>query len=176
MNEGQAVRMVTDHSAVVASQMAQEAEPERGPNGEEIITTRFGKIAIRRDNPVTFSKGMLGMPEYTQFCLLPFPVQKFSEFRLLQSLEEHELSFITLPVELENGIIDRADIETACRDLGYGLNDLALLLVVSVHREMAQVRLSVNARAPLILDAQKRRAEQYVLHNNKYEVRHMIAG
>ncbi len=174
MSERQAAAVNTDNQAIIANQMAEGME--RGPNGEEIIATRFGKIAIKRDNPIHFSKGLLGMPDKTSYCLLEFPVEKFAQFKLLQSLDDNELSFITLPLDTDNPIIERKDIESACRDLNFNVEDTVILLVVSVHREMSGVRLSANARAPLFMEANSRKAEQYVLHNNKYEVRHMISG
>jgi flagellar assembly factor FliW len=94
----------------------------------------------------------------------------------LQSLEDDNLSFIALPIDIDNKIIDRNDLEEGCSDLGFAEKDLALLLIVSVHRDVDQVRLSANARAPIFMDSKSRKAEQYVLRNNKYVVRHMITA
>ncbi len=162
----------TEKSAIIASQITGAAVGGQ----ENTIESRFGKIAVRRENPVVFSKGLLGFPDRTQFCLLDFPVEKFAQFKLLQSLEEDELSFITLPLALDNPIIERADLVAGCAELGFAPEETAILLIVCVHRELKQVRLSANARAPLFIQAHKRRAEQYVLHNGKYLVRHMLTS
>lgn len=167
MREGYTATAMSENPAIIANQVA---SPEIGPNGEEMIDTRFGKIAIRRDNPISFPHGLLGMPDKTSFCLLEFPIAKFSQFRLLQSLEDSALSFITLPLEINNTILERDDIVKACKDLNIPERDLAILLIVSVHRGASEVRLSVNARAPLLIDAQQREATQYVFQNNRYEV------
>ncbi|MFO1242359.1 MAG: flagellar assembly protein FliW [Rickettsiales bacterium] len=139
------------------------------------IDSRFGKIMVRQTNPIIFDKGMLGFPDRRRFNLVEFPVKKFPHFKLLQCLDDHQLAFITLPIDIDNSIIERKDIEEGCKDLGIPVEHLALLLVVTVHRDINAVRLSANARAPLFLHAETREAEQYVLRNSKYEVRHALS-
>lgn len=173
MREGHTATAMNENPAIIANSMDADA-PATGPKGEEFIDTRFGKIAIKRDNPISFPHGLLGMPECVNFCLLEFPVKKFPQFRLLQSLDDAALSFITLPLEMDNSIIEREDILKGCRDLGIPEPDLAMLLIVSVHRGAQDVRLSVNARAPLLIDAQRREATQYVFQNNRYEVQQAL--
>ncbi len=170
--------VTTDKSAYLAGQFASSSDLDAAEQAsqDDFIETRFGRVQVRRDKPVVFPKGMLGIPGRCHYALLEFPLKKFADFKLLQSLEDDDLSFITLPLDVDNPIIDRADLENACKELGFPLEDTAILLVVSVHREMENVRLSANARAPLFVNAPRRLAEQYVLHNNKYLVRHMITG
>lgn len=137
----------------------------------EVVDTRFGKVTIYRNNPIVLPNGMLGQPDKNQFCLCNFPSDKMARFKLLQSLDDMSLSFITLPVEINNPIVDRADIEQAARDLNVPIDQLATLFVVSVHREAGAVKLSVNARAPIMLDTVRRVATQHVFHNAKYQIR-----
>jgi flagellar assembly factor FliW len=164
------IRMTGSGSAIiaqasVAAQAAQDAE---------WMETRFGKVKVSRRNPILFPSGMLGMPDKMQFCLTRFPSDKMDRFMLLQSLDEAALSFIALPLDVKNPIIDEADILQAAQDLEISPESLALLLVVSVHRDMTGVKLSVNARAPIMVNASKRTASQFVFSSNKYEIRHLI--
>lgn len=169
---------VTGETIMSTSLAQQEEKPVKimQKSGEEVIDTRFGKVTISHDKPIQFAKGMLGMSNKKRYCLTVFPVKKFARFKLLQSLDDITLSFITLPVEPDNIIIAREDILTTARDLGIAEEDLSLLLVVSVHRDLDNVRLSVNARAPIFIDVNARTAEQIVLRSNDYQVRHMISG
>lgn len=176
MKDLQAAAVTKEQSAIIASQLTSNEVENQQPREGDILETRFGKVTLRKDNPITFPKGLLGIPDKNSYCLLDFPIQKFSEFKLLQSLEDHALSFITLPVANENTIIDKADITAGCKELGYAMENTALLLIVSVHRELKKVRLSCNARAPLFINIKERTAQQYVLHNNKYLVRHMLTA
>lgn len=145
-------------------------------SGTETIESRFGKIAIDKAKAILFPVGLLGMPEKNNFGLTGFPNPKLQQFKLLQSLDDHALSFITLPLELENSIIDREDIVAAAADMEIPLTQLGIVLIVSVHRNASDVRLSVNARAPIFFDTARHIAAQYVFTSNKYAVQHYITG
>lgn len=149
-----------------------QAQPEA--QDSDVIDTRFGKVQLYRRQPIVFPTGLLGLPDKLQFCLTNFPSPKMARFKLLQSLEDLTLSFITLPLDFANPIIERADMEQAARDLDIPVDQLATLLIVSVHREGGVTRLSVNARAPIFMHAAKRVAAQHVFSNTKYDIRRMI--
>ena len=140
----------------------------------EMIKSRFGDIAVDTAKAIAFPRGLLGMPDRFRFILANFPSPKMQQFKLLQSLDDHALSFITLPVEIENPIIASKDVGNACRDLQISEQNLALLLIVSVHRTPDQVKLSVNARAPLLIDAERKMGVQYVFQSDEYKVQHML--
>lgn len=138
------------------------------------VQSRFGDVVVDTRNTINFSRGLLGMPERQQFVLANFPTEKMQQFKLLQCVEDANLSFITLPIEIENPIIAREDIFLACQALNIAVSDLALLLVVSVYRSPGQLRITVNARAPLFVDAEKKWGVQYVFPHSKYKVQHVI--
>lgn len=171
MYQGEMV-MTGSGAAIVTSEAAKLPAKEQA---REEVDTRFGKVTITRDNPITFPSGLLGMPDKNSYCLTTFPAKKFDRFKLLQSLDDKALSFITLPLELDNGIVAKEDVMQAAKDLNIPEGQLALLLIVSVHREVEGVRLSVNARAPILMDAARRTAHQYVFASNKYQIRHTIS-
>lgn len=142
----------------------------------ERIQTRFGEIALRTDNAISFPRGLLGMPNKHKFFITNFPSAKLQKFKLLQSLDDYGLSFITLPVGLTNGIIAAEDLTAACKDLGIKMENLVALLIVSVHRSPDRVSISVNARAPLLIDSGLMLAAQYVFQTDKYKVQHYITA
>lgn len=143
----------------------------------ETIETRFGRVTVNTAAAVFFPSGMLGLPDKAQFCLTEFPSEKLrQQFKLLQCLDDTELSFITLPLELMNPIIREQHIREAAAELEIPVQDLVVLVVVSVHRSPMQVRLSVNARAPLFIDAARKLGAQYVFTHDTYAVQHMITS
>ena len=71
-------------------------------------------------------------------------------------------------------IIKLADREDACHLLGLALDQVVFLLVVTIRHMADSVQLSVNARAPLIIDSERQIGYQHVLSNSKYEVRHTL--
>ena len=142
--------------------------------GMETIKSRFGDITVDTTKTIVFARGMLGMPDKHHFVLANFPNPKMQQFMLLQSTDDTALSFITLPLDLKNSIITASDISIACRDLQINEASAAMLLIVNVHRGLDQVKLSVNARAPLIVDAHHKIGAQYVYQHDNYKVQHML--
>ena len=140
----------------------------------EVIKSRFGDITVDLNRAIMFPRGLLGMPDKSRFVLANFPNAKMEQFTLLQSLDDVALSFITLPINVTNSIIASEDIRAAAHDLQISDNNLVTLLIVSVHRSPGEVKLSVNARAPLVVDVQRRTAVQHVFQNDVYKVQHML--
>lgn len=140
----------------------------------EVIPSRFGEIVVDIRNSLHFPKGMLGMPDSQHFALVNFPSQKMQQFKLLQCLDDFSLSFITLPLPAENSILRRGDVDAICREGGISQDDLVMLLIVCVHRAPEGTRLSVNARAPIVVDAKTRSGGQHVFIHDAYSVQHFI--
>lgn len=136
------------------------------------IKTRFGEVEVSAEAPITFQQGLLGIAGNTQYALTDLPSEKLANFKLLQSLNDDKVSFITMPLALDNELIEKEDLEKACADIGIlDVKDLAVLLVVSVHRSPQDIKLSANVRAPLLVHTPTRQAVQYVFQNSKYDVR-----
>jgi flagellar assembly factor FliW len=152
----------------------QSASNDKASNEPRLVHSRFGEVMVEPTKAIQFTRGMLGIPDRLRFALVKFPSEKMQQFMLLQSLEEDALSFITLPVPNENAIIAHADVQMACKDFQIPEQNLALLMIVSVHRSPTQTRLSVNARAPLLIDAERKLGVQYVFQNDAYKIQHML--
>lgn len=140
----------------------------------EVINSRFGDILVDVAKAVTFPGGLLGMPDKAHFVLSSFHSPKMQQFSILQSLDDVQLSFITLPLDLANDIISAADLREAADTIGIEHDDLAILLIVSVQRSPNNVRISVNARAPLLVDAKRRVGAQYVFPHDRYKVQQWL--
>ncbi len=140
----------------------------------ETIKSRFGEISVDISRAVSFPRGLLGMPDKSNFVLTSFNSPKMEQFKLLQSLDELQLSFITLPVLMNNNIIAAEDIRNAADDLQIEYDNLVVLLIVSVHRSPDSVKLSVNSRAPLFIDVKQKFGMQYVFQKDSYKVQHML--
>ena len=168
----------------VSQSPAAAAEANHVPTqgAHEPIETRFGVVAFNVAKPVHFTRGLLGMHDRQQFALADFPNPKFAQFKLLQSMDEAALSFITMPLELQPDLIRKEDLQRAADDVGIALDDLAVLLIVTVNRmpptdgKENQVQISVNTRAPLIFDTSSRQAVQYVFPHDRYQVQQVLGA
>jgi len=149
--------------------------PPVTPPGDMIeIDTRFGRFALPRANTIAMPQGVLGFSNYHEFALLALPDPRFARFRILQCLAEPALSFIVVPHNLDDCGIDQADVTEALTALGVAPQDAVLLLIVTIRKAEGQVDMTVNLRAPIVLDVTRQSARQYVLSNTRYSIRQRL--
>ncbi len=139
------------------------------------IETRFGEVAVNAEKAIHFPQGVLGMPDMRRFCLTEIPVPKLAaQFKLLQSLDDEQLSFVVLPLAAQNPLIEMKDIIECSKTLSITQNDMVLLLIISTRKMPEGLVISANVRAPLVVDIKERSAVQFVFSNNAYEIRHIL--
>lgn len=139
-----------------------------------LLESRFGQITIDMEKAIYFPTGILGMPDKLHFCLADFPEGSKTEFKVLQSLDDIELSFVVLPVANENSFIEKQDIEEIATIMTTNVDDIALALVASTHVAPEGKLISVNVRAPIVINTKEKAAAQYVFSHSKYEIRHVL--
>lgn len=151
--------------------MKQESAPLEHLESEITVASRFGEVRVSLKNAINFPHGLLGLPQFKAFCLTEMPNPRMGSFKLLQSLEDAELSFAVLPIDPKNALIEAADIAECCNNVGVEEKDLALMLIVSVQRQITGGnKITVNLRAPIVVDTERRVAMQYVFPHNKYAI------
>jgi len=139
------------------------------------LSTRFGNFEFDRAQALNMPNGLLGFAGYSEFGLATPPGDGFGQFKILQSLQDADLSFIVLPLPVDNGLIDREDIEDATASLDGNIDDMAILLIATIRKLPDGSKLTVNTQAPIMIDAARRQAWQYILHNPKYNIQHELA-
>jgi flagellar assembly factor FliW len=139
-----------------------------------VIESRFGTLSIRPQTALFFPQGLLGFNDFRDFALADLPNGKHPQFKALQCLTDANLAFLVAPLADDSPAIDPADVEEACQTLAIARQDLAIVLIVTVRRDDDGAHVSVNLRAPVLIDTRNRVARQYVLPNNKYEIRHKL--
>lgn len=152
---------------------------ETAPNQESVaprtlVETRFGTFAFDANNSLLMPSGPLGFASYRQFGLANLPDPQLAAFKLLQSLDDIDVSFVLTPLELHPGLIDPLDIEAGAKAVGLNPTNLETLLIVTARSSPEGTSLSINLRAPILIDFESRTARQVVLGNPHYAVRHPI--
>jgi flagellar assembly factor FliW len=160
-----------------ALQTSAGVDPAVGAESAAIaIETRFGEVAFDHASTIRMPRGLLGYAEYRDFGLTDMPDARLRQFKLLQCLSEPSLSFVVAPLNIEAGLIDEQDIRDAGRILAVDYADAAVLLIVATRRLGDTTQISVNLRAPIIVDRAAHLAWQHVLGNSRYPVRHVVAN
>lgn len=172
--------MSIDHTALAEPEPLRQLQSGMGDigNGDDLVTieNRFGRFVFDRDHALSAPRGLPGFPEATEFGLASLPDPRYQNFRLFQCLADPDLSFIVAPLDPKSGLISGKDVAEMLDSLDIPPNDAAMLLVVTARKDPEQgVSVSVNLRAPIVVDARKRTAHQHVLPSDAYAIRHPVA-
>ncbi|WP_147250387.1 flagellar assembly protein FliW [Thalassospira lucentensis] len=141
------------------------------------LTTLFGEREFEWDKAIYFPAGLKGFPDHNVFALANFPGDGASSFLLMQCLTEPELAFIVAPYNMDSDTINPEHLEQAFTIHGIKKNDGAVLLIVTLHKpeDNGDVSMSVNLRAPIIIDTERQSAYQHHLPEaGHYDFHHVV--
>ena len=121
----------------------------------KVDTRWFGTVDIDDEKIITFDLGVIGFEDCKKFTLI-YDVDKGDEASImwLQSLDEPELALPMLKPEL----IKEADLIVFC--------------VLTVPADIT--KMTINFKAPIIVNADTLKGVQLIADNNDYEVRYPI--
>ena len=132
-------------------------------------TTRFGEIECPEEIIMSFPDGVLGFPEDRHFILLEHD-HEGSPFKWLQSLDNPSLAFIVIdPLSVDEAYRCEIDIDTARRIGTESPADCALMSIVNIPRDNP-INMTVNLKAPLVVNVENRTGRQIVLSSNVYAI------
>ena len=132
----------------------------------EIVTSRFGTLNVDDERVITFSKGLLGFPDYTRYALIQTGEENY--FFWLQSVDEPNLAFVVTDPSIffkdyEVPIKDETQAEIQLADLAH-----AQVFVIC---NKVDEWLTGNLLGPIIVNAANRMAQQVVLTEKKWTTR-----
>lgn len=138
-----------------------------------INTKLFGEIEVAEERVVEFTSGMMGFEEYRKFTLI-FDSEKKGNIMWLQSMEEPELAFPVMdPMKLlaeYNPVVE--DEWLAPLGEVNGEEDYYLLAVLTVPSDIT--KMTVNLKAPVVINMNTRKACQLIVNNEEYVVRYNV--
>ncbi len=139
------------------------------------IANNLGTFEYDRRLSLHFPSGMVGFPDSSEFGLANLP-DSIAQFKLLQSINEQNLSFIVLPCDPASAPIDAEDLDDTAKALNIARENLVLLYVITIRTATPTggIIMTINQRAPVFVDISRRAARQIVLSNNKYPVQQIL--
>jgi flagellar assembly factor FliW len=146
-------------------------------------TRRFGVVDIEPHDIFSLPHGIPGFPSMRRAALFQ-PQPEFGGDTLfwLQDLDDGELAFLTL---MPWDVFPEYDIEIDERLLGIDdADDVLVLNLVTVRRngdvhplmERRNSPMTVNLRAPLVVDTRHRRIQQVILTDTRWSVYEPLAS
>lgn len=126
----------------------------------------FGDIDIEDDKILTFENGIIGFPLFRQFTLI-YDVENENDASIiwLQSVEEAALA---LPII--NPLLIKEDYNPTIEDQflepldDLDPNDAMIFVTVTVPSEIE--KMTINLRAPIIINAKNRKAVQLIIEDD----------
>jgi hypothetical protein len=145
----------------------------RPDTGAVPLATPFGEVQLVEARRLRLARPMAGLPGVALFQIdttarVPEP------FRLLIGLDGSRPIFVVLPMGDLDRWLKADEIEAAAAALEARREDLAALLIVSLHRGDDGLEAYANRRAPLFVDTSRRVALQLVLADPAYPIRQRL--
>jgi flagellar assembly factor FliW len=138
------------------------------------LVTRFGPLPRDPERMIIFPHGLLGFADRHRYLLADIPGAD-AAFKLLKSIDDPELSFVVLPLDLTDGPIAGSDLGAAGRARAIEEAALAALAIVTLRAKAERVDFTVNLRAPLVIDTCRRLGYQHILADDVYPLRHPLS-
>ena len=137
----------------------------------KIHTATLGVVEASPDSFLTLPEGLVGFEEHKEYALLA--LADYEPFRWLQSFSDPGLSFPLLdPIALVPGyepVLTDADRQS----LALAAGELPVVYAVATVSESGG-EVTLNLRAPLLINPRERIARQVVLADSRWEIQHPV--
>jgi flagellar assembly factor FliW len=136
-----------------------------------VNTKSLGIREYKEEDIIVFKKGLPGFEELSKFVLLS--VEEGDFFYILQSIEDKEVGLVlTSPynvdrnyeINLRERLTEELQIEKE--------SDVLVLNTVTLNSKMENI--TVNMKAPIIINIFKCLGEQIILDDDKYFIKHPL--
>jgi len=135
-------------------------------------TRHFGDVEIDESKLIAFDEGIPGFENAKKFYIIENTDQT-SPFKWLQSVDQPELAFAIVNPFLIKKDYDIEVNDTVAESLGVeAVEDVAVYSIVVVPEDISKI--SMNLKAPVIINTRNNRGVQVILDTDKYSVRHYI--
>ncbi|ACL74486.1 flagellar assembly protein FliW [Ruminiclostridium cellulolyticum] len=137
-----------------------------------VKTTHFGEINIKDEDIIEFSEGIVGFEDIHRYGIIRNQ-NSDSPFSWLQAVEKSELAFAVV-----DPFVIKKDYDFVLSDeyvKALDINDpsqVNVYAIVVVPDDLTKI--SMNLKAPVIVNKDNRKAAQVILDTDEYTVRHYI--
>lgn len=135
-------------------------------------TRFFGEVEIDENKVIIFDEGIPGFENLKRFLYM-IDKDENSPFCWLQSIEDTDIVFTLLDIYMimqdYNPIVSKELIE----DIGtFDKGDLLIYTIVNIPDDIKNI--SVNLKAPIVINMNNNKAKQIISTNEEYEIRTYI--
>ncbi|MCR4588471.1 MAG: flagellar assembly protein FliW [Lachnospiraceae bacterium] len=140
----------------------------------EINTRIFGTIGVDEERIIHFADGIIGFPDMKDFTLI-HDAENEAQVKIhwLQSIQEPSFAMPVLDPLVVQAEYNPNVEDELIKPIGeLNADNLLVLVTLTVPKEIENM--SVNLQAPLIINAENRKAVQVIVEDGKYPVKFPI--
>lgn len=137
--------------------------PDKEILTRKIITNQFGELEFTDDNIFYFEQGMLGFEHLKHYILINDETTE--PFQWLISVDEPNTGFPLIDPRVIDLTYDPGEEAN--------FNKYVILAVLTLQDNMGN--LSINLKAPIVLDGDLSTGKQIILHSDRYSPTHTIS-
>ncbi len=138
-----------------------------------VKTKFFGEVDLPEEKILTFERGLIGLADYKRFTILYDCEKEETNISWLQSVDEPTLA---LPV-IKPWLVKEEYNPTVEDELLSSLGELTeenLVILLTMTAPADIKEMTVNLKAPVIINADTRKAVQIIADNQDYEVKYKV--
>lgn len=136
----------------------------------KIKTKYLGEMEYDNKNVIVFEEGIPGFPDLHKYALIPINDLVFS---YMQSIEDEKICFIVMPpafaepsydIDISNATVEKLKVEKP--------EDVNVFSIVTIPNNINDM--TINLKAPIILNTKNNKAVQEVLDDDGFSIRHKV--
>ncbi|WP_055668149.1 flagellar assembly protein FliW [Desnuesiella massiliensis] len=137
----------------------------------KLETKYHGVLNYEEEEIITFPNGMLGFENLNKFIM--FSAEENPMFTILHSLDDKDIGFLVISpfevmenyeVKLSDNIIQQLNITEE--------KDVILLNTVTLNTKVENI--TVNLRAPIVINIKQKLGEQIIVDNEEYLIKYPL--
>lgn len=137
----------------------------------ELSTKYHGVRKYEESDVIIFKKGIPGFEHLKKFIL--FKVEENEVFSILHSIEDEAIGLVVVSpflyikdyeFDLDNEKMEELKIEKE--------EDVMVLNTVTVNSKVSDI--TVNLKAPIVINIKNKTGEQIILDNPNYDIKHLL--
>ena len=141
----------------------------------KVQTKWFGEIEVSEDKIITFDKGIIGFEDWKKYTLV-YDAEKEENISIiwLQAIDEPTLALpVMKPEYIMKGydpVVEDEILNTLGKDIQSA--NLAVFCTLTVPEDLT--KMTINLKAPIIVDFDTMKGIQLIADNSEYQVRYPI--
>lgn len=137
----------------------------------QLKTKLHGMLEFQEKEVITFPKGLPGFRGLNKFIL--FKVEENPIFSILHSIEDENIGLIVIsPFEVKKDYEFKLDDEVIKQLKIENSEDVLVVNTVNLNSDISKI--TVNLKAPIVININSGVGEQLILDNDVYKVKHPL--